>query len=54
MNGKHDRAIGLAAIRSIRFWIQDFDNAGERRLPRGWETKLKTAPFLFKVKDWFW
>ena len=43
----------LAAIPSIRFWIQDFDNAGRRRLPRGWEAKLKAAPFLFKVKDWF-
>jgi methyltransferase (TIGR00027 family) len=43
----------LAAIPSIRFWIQDFDNAGKRRLPRGWGAKLKAAPFLFKVKDWF-
>jgi O-methyltransferase involved in polyketide biosynthesis len=43
----------LTAIPSIRFWIQDFDNAGRRRLPRGWEAKLKAAPFLFKVKDWF-
>jgi methyltransferase (TIGR00027 family) len=43
----------LAAIPSIRFWIQDFDNAGQRRLPRGWAAKLKAAPFLFKVKDWF-
>jgi methyltransferase (TIGR00027 family) len=43
----------LAAFPSIRFWIQDFDNAGQRRSPRGWEAKLKAAPFLFKVKDWF-
>jgi methyltransferase (TIGR00027 family) len=43
----------LAAFRSIRFWIQDFDNAGLRRSPRGWDAKLKAAPFLFKVKDWF-
>jgi O-methyltransferase involved in polyketide biosynthesis len=43
----------LAALPSIRFWIQDFDNAGQRRLPRGWEAKLKAAPFLFRVKDWF-
>jgi methyltransferase (TIGR00027 family) len=52
----HDAATlagDLAAIPSIRFWIQDFDNAGQRRLPRGWATKLKAAPFLFKVKDWF-
>jgi methyltransferase (TIGR00027 family) len=43
----------LLATSSIRFWIQDFDNVGKRRLPRGWETKLKAAPTLFKVKDWF-
>jgi methyltransferase (TIGR00027 family) len=52
----HDAAAlaeDLAAIGSIRFWIQDFDNAGQRRLPRGWAAKLKAAPFLFKVKDWF-
>jgi methyltransferase (TIGR00027 family) len=52
----HDAATladDLAAIPSIRFWIQDFDNAGQRRLPRGWAAKLKAAPFLLKVKDWF-
>src|ERR1700722_16038100 len=52
----HDAAIladDLAAIPSIRFWIQDFDNAGQRRLPRGWAAKLKAAPFLLKVKAWF-
>ncbi|HEY4968680.1 MAG TPA: SAM-dependent methyltransferase, partial [Steroidobacteraceae bacterium] len=43
----------LHATSSIRFWIQDFDNAGERRLPRGWAKKLEAAPILFKVKDWF-
>ncbi len=43
----------LAAIPSIRFWIQDFDNAGRRGLPRGWGTKLKAAPLLFRVDDWF-
>jgi methyltransferase (TIGR00027 family) len=43
----------LHATPSICLWIQDFDNAGQRRLPRGWEAKLKAAPFLFKVKDWF-
>ncbi len=43
----------LHAIPSIRFWIQDFDNAGQRRLPRGWAAKLKEAPILFKVTDWF-
>jgi methyltransferase (TIGR00027 family) len=52
----HDAAVlagELHAAPSIRFWILDFDNAGKRRLPRGWETKLKAAPFLFEVKDWF-
>jgi methyltransferase (TIGR00027 family) len=52
----HDAATladDLAEIPSIRFWIQDFDNAGQRRLPRGWAAKLKAAPFLFEVKDWF-
>jgi methyltransferase (TIGR00027 family) len=43
----------LYAAPSVRFWIQDFDNAGQRRLPRGWERKLKAAPFLLNVKDWF-
>ena len=43
----------LLAIPSIRFWIQDFDNAGKRGMPRGWAKKLKAAPFLFEVKDWF-
>jgi methyltransferase (TIGR00027 family) len=43
----------LQAIPSSQFWIQDFDNAGKRRLPRGWEAKLKAAPFLFEVRDWF-
>ena len=43
----------LHATPSICLWIQDFDNTGQRRLPRGWEAKLKAAPFLFKVKNWF-
>lgn len=38
---------------SIGSWIQDFDNAGQRKLPSDWEPKLKAAPFLFEVKDWF-
>jgi methyltransferase (TIGR00027 family) len=46
-------ASDLHATPSICLWIQDFDNAGQRRLPRGWEAKLKAAPFLFKVKNWF-
>lgn len=43
----------LRALPSIRFWLQDFDNAGKRGLPRGWAKKLKAAPFLFEVRDWF-
>jgi methyltransferase (TIGR00027 family) len=43
----------LLAISSIRAWIQDFDNAGRRPLPVGWEKKLKAAPFQFQVDDWF-
>jgi methyltransferase (TIGR00027 family) len=52
----HDTAIlarDLAAVPSMRFWIQDFDNAGERRLPRGWSRRLKAAPVLFVARDWF-
>ena len=37
----------------FRFWIQDFDNAGRRTLPRGWAGKLAAAPFLFEPDDWF-
>ncbi len=43
----------LHAASPIHFWIQDFDNAGQRRLPRGWAAKLKAAPILFKLKNWF-
>ncbi len=43
----------LRATESLRHWIQDFDNAGKRGLPVGWAKKLKAAPFLFDVKDWF-
>jgi hypothetical protein len=43
----------LLDIPSIDSWLQDFDNAGRRRLPRGWEKKLKSAPFLFEPDDWF-
>lgn len=43
----------LLATPSISAWVQDFDNAGQRQLPVGWRSKLKAAPFLFDVKDWF-
>jgi methyltransferase (TIGR00027 family) len=52
----HDAALlaaDLCAVPSIRFWIQDFDNAGRRNSPRGWDAKLEAAPILFKVSDWF-
>ena len=29
------------------------DTAGQRKLPRGWEAKLKAAPFRFDVSHWF-
>jgi methyltransferase (TIGR00027 family) len=35
------------------FWIQDFDNAGARKLPKGWAKKLEAAPFRFRVSNWF-
>jgi len=46
-------ASDLHAAPSIRFWIQDFENAGRRSLPQGWRPKLEAAPFLFSVRDWF-
>jgi methyltransferase (TIGR00027 family) len=46
-------AAELYAAPASRFWIQDFDNAGSRRLPRGWEAKLQAAPLLLEVTDWF-
>jgi len=46
-------AADLHATRPIGFWIQDFDNAGQRRMPRGWAKKLKAAPFRFQPGDWF-
>jgi methyltransferase (TIGR00027 family) len=49
-----DLARGLHRTPSFRHWIQDFDNAGERRrMPKSWEKKLAAAPFLFQAKDWF-
>jgi methyltransferase (TIGR00027 family) len=38
---------------SMNCWIQDFENGGTRTLPRGWAKNLKSAPFLFEVRDWF-
>ena len=46
-------AADLASITPFRHWIMDFDNAGKRRMPRAWEKRLKSAPFLFQVADWF-
>jgi methyltransferase (TIGR00027 family) len=52
-----ESAAGLAsdlfAVPAFRFWIQDFDNAGNRGMPRSWAKKLHAAPFLFRVNDWF-
>jgi methyltransferase (TIGR00027 family) len=46
-------AADLHAEPSMHRWIQDFDNAGKRALPRGWAKRLHSAPILFEVKDWF-
>jgi O-methyltransferase involved in polyketide biosynthesis len=43
----------LSSIPSFRRWILDFDNAGKRRMPRGWDRKLQAAPFRFSVDNWF-
>jgi methyltransferase (TIGR00027 family) len=43
----------LRAIAVIQLWLQDFDNAGKLSMPIGWAKKLKTAPVLFEVQDWF-
>jgi O-methyltransferase involved in polyketide biosynthesis len=43
----------LHAAPALRWWIQDFDNSGGQRQPRGWGEKLKAAPLRFKVKNWF-
>jgi methyltransferase (TIGR00027 family) len=43
----------LFAVPALRFWIQDFDNAGRRSVPAGWAKKLEAAPFLFDAGDWF-
>jgi methyltransferase (TIGR00027 family) len=46
-------ASDLSAVPSFQLWIQDFDNAGKRGMPRSWTKKLRAAPFLFSVSDWF-
>ena len=46
-------AADLSAIAPFRHWIMDFDNAGKRPMPPAWEKRLKSAPFLFQVDDWF-
>ena len=44
----------LHSIPSLRFWIQDFDNAGPRSAtPRRWQKTLEHAPMRFQVEDWF-
>ena len=43
----------LLATPAAGFWIQDFDNAGARKLPKGWAKKLEAAPFRFRVGNWF-
>lgn len=44
----------LHSIPSLRYWIQDFDNAGTRSAtPKRWEKALANAPMCFQVPDWF-
>jgi len=43
----------LSSIPAFCRWILDFDNAGKRKIPRGWAGKLRAAPFLFSVDNWF-
>lgn len=53
----NDDVAGLAneifSVPSFGHWLLDFDNAGKRPPPRSWARKLKAAPFLFQVDDWF-
>jgi methyltransferase (TIGR00027 family) len=43
----------LAAVSSFRYWISDFANlTSKRKMPKGWEGKLKAAPYLFEADDW--
>jgi methyltransferase (TIGR00027 family) len=42
----------LAAVPSFCYWITDFANlSGQRKMPHGWEGRLKAAPFLFEADD---
>ena len=43
----------LNGLPGCQWWLMDFDNAGRRSLPRGWEEKLAAAPFLFEPDEWF-
>jgi len=47
-------ARALHDVPTFRFWIQDYIEGGlGRRVSRSWIKKLKAAPFLFHVEDWF-
>lgn len=49
-----DLARAARSLSSLAYWIQDFDNAGERRaMPKNWDVVFKAAPLVFQVKDWF-
>ncbi|MDP9064445.1 MAG: SAM-dependent methyltransferase [Pseudomonadota bacterium] len=44
----------MHSVTSLRYWIQDFDNAGLRQpMPKGWRKALKAAPLRFQTADWF-
>ena len=46
-------AADLLEVPALRRWLLDFDNAGARPLPRSWAKRLRDAPMLFQVPDWF-
>jgi methyltransferase (TIGR00027 family) len=46
-------AADIFAVPSFRHWIMDFDNAGERPMPRAWAKRMAAAPFLFQAPNWF-
>ena len=43
----------LHSLSGICCWIQDFENAGPRSMPRAWRRRLSAAPLIFSVRDWF-
>jgi methyltransferase (TIGR00027 family) len=43
----------LASVRPFCYWLTDFANLTSRRkMPHGWEGRLRAAPYLFEADDW--